>query len=96
VPDAAGWLLRLDDEVTIEVGHRTWRESSPLGRPVVAVGGWQGEVFVADLYVITGPHRMRVTIDGPVASTAWNLVPLTGPSLVNQLRAPLMSRPDVC
>jgi CubicO group peptidase (beta-lactamase class C family) len=82
--------------VDIDIGHREWRESSPLGRPVVATGAWQGNIFVADLYVITGPHRLRLTIDGPVASATWNLVPLTGPNLLNQLRSPLMTRPDVC
>jgi hypothetical protein len=81
--------------IDIEIGHRAWRESSPLGRPVVAAGAWQHDIFVADLYVITGPHRLRLTIDGPVATATWNLVPLTGPSLLNQLRSPLMTRPDV-
>jgi hypothetical protein len=61
----------------------------------VATGGWQDDIFVADLYVITGPHRLRLTIDGPLASATWNLEPLTGPSLLNQLREPLMTRPDV-
>ncbi|MEV6848274.1 serine hydrolase domain-containing protein [Actinoplanes sp. NPDC051411] len=81
--------------VELGVGHHTWRESSPLGRPLVATGGWQGDVFVADLYIITGPHRLRLTIDGPLATATWNLIPLTGPNLLNQLRSPLMTRPDV-
>ena len=100
-PRPGGWSLRLenlpgaDAVIDIEIGHRAWRESSPLGRPVVAAGAWQHDIFVADLYVITGPHRLRLTIDGPVATATWNLVPLTGPSLLNQLRSPLMTRPDV-
>jgi CubicO group peptidase (beta-lactamase class C family) len=93
-PGVSGGLLS-GVSVEVEVGHRTWRESSPLGRPLVATGGWQGDIFVADLYVITGPHRLRLTIDGPLASATWNLIPLTGPNLLNQLRSPLMTRPDV-
>jgi CubicO group peptidase (beta-lactamase class C family) len=97
-PTAGGWRLRLLIEQTtldIEVGDGEWRESSPLGRPVVAAGGWQAGTFVADLYVITGPHRIRLVVDGSAVSATWNLVPLTGPSLLRQLRAPLMTRPDV-
>lgn len=96
-PTDDGWLLRLDSFLTVEVGHGEWLESSPLGRPVVAAGAWQGNTFVADLYVITGPHRVRLSVDADAsrATATWNLVPLTGPSLVLHLRSPLMTRPDV-
>jgi CubicO group peptidase (beta-lactamase class C family) len=77
---------------TVDVGHGSWRESTPLGRPVAAAGAWQGAAFVADLYVITSPS---LVVDGPRARVVWNLVPLTGPDLVRQLRSPLMTRPDV-
>jgi CubicO group peptidase (beta-lactamase class C family) len=91
-----GWLLRLGS-LTVEAGHGEWRESSPLGRPVVAAGAWQGDTFVADLYVITTPHRIRLVVDADsgTAVATWNLVPLTGPDLRLHLRSPLMTRPDV-
>jgi hypothetical protein len=79
----------------VDVGHGTWRESAPLGRPVVATGAWQGEAFVADLYVITSPSRVRLVVTAPQAAATWNIVPLTGPDLLRQLRSPLMTRPDV-
>jgi CubicO group peptidase (beta-lactamase class C family) len=44
-PVGGGWRVRFDTgetTLTVDVGHGTWRESAPLGRPVVAVGGWQG------------------------------------------------------
>jgi CubicO group peptidase (beta-lactamase class C family) len=97
-PSSGGWLVRFGARPTgfsVEVGHGTWRESAPLGRPVVATGGWQGEAFIADLYVITSPSRVRLVVDGPRAIATWNIVPLTGPDLVRQLRSPLMTRPDV-
>ncbi len=96
-PTDGGWLLRLGSLGDIEVGHGAWRESSPLGRPVVAAGGWQGDTFVAELYVITTPHRVRLVVDADAGTAAatWNTVPLTGPSLALHLRAPLMTRPDV-
>ncbi|BCY08622.1 serine hydrolase [Actinoplanes sp. L3-i22] len=96
-PSDGGWSARLGESVTIEIGHGDWRESAPLGRPVVAAGAWQGDTFVAELYVITTPHRVRLVVDA-VAGTAvatWNLVPLTGPILERHLRSPLMTRPDV-
>ncbi|MEW9527844.1 serine hydrolase domain-containing protein [Microbispora sp. NPDC049125] len=96
-PVEGGWLLRFGSFLNVEAGHGEWRESSPLGRPVVAAGAWLGETFVADLYVITTPHRVRLVVD-PDAGTAvatWNIVPLTGPSLDVHLRSPLMTRPDV-
>ncbi|MFI7030424.1 serine hydrolase domain-containing protein [Microbispora rosea] len=92
-----GWLLRFGSSLDIEVGHGAWRESSPLGRPVVAAGAWQGDTFVAELYVITTPHRVRLVVDtgAGTAAATWNIVPLTGPDLELHLRSPLMTRPDV-
>ena len=92
-----GWLLRLGPFLNVEVGHGEWRESSPLGRPVVAAGAWQGNTFVAELYVITTPHRVRLSVDADAgtAMATWNIVPLTSPSLALHLRSPLMTRPDV-
>lgn len=100
-PAERGWLVRFTAspgvQVDIEVGHDDWRESEPLGRPVVAAGAWQGDVFVADLYVITTPHRLRTVVDTSTgaASVTWNVVPLTGPDLLRHLQSPLMTRPDV-
>ncbi|MFC7380676.1 serine hydrolase domain-containing protein [Sphaerisporangium rhizosphaerae] len=96
-PVHGGWLLRLGSLLDIAVGHGEWRESSPLGRPVVAAGAWQGTTFVADLYVITTPHRVRLMVDADTATAVatWNIVPLTTPSLASHLRSPLMTRPDV-
>jgi CubicO group peptidase (beta-lactamase class C family) len=97
-PVDGGWRLRLGsgpEPVTVEVGHGEWRESSPLGRPVVAAGAWPGDTFVADLIVITTPHRVRLVIDAGKALATWNTVPLTGPDLMLHLRSPLMTRPDV-
>ncbi|MFJ1654198.1 serine hydrolase domain-containing protein [Streptomyces sp. NPDC088337] len=92
-----GWLLRLGPYLNVEVGHGEWRECSPLGRPVVAAGAWQGSTFVAELYVITTPHRVRLSVDADAgtAVATWNVVPLTSPSLALHLRSPLMTRPDV-
>jgi hypothetical protein len=92
-----GWLLRLGSFLNVEVGHGEWRESSPLGRPVVAAGAWQGNTFAAELYVITTPHRVRLSVDADAgtATATWNIVPLTGPSLALHARSPLMTRPDV-
>ena len=96
-PVGGGWLLRLGESLDIAAGHGDWRESSPLGRPVVAAGAWQGNTFVADLYVITTPHRVRLVVDADAgtATATWSTVPLTSPSLALHLRAPLMTRPDV-
>ncbi|MCO8275836.1 beta-lactamase family protein [Actinoplanes sp. TRM 88003] len=90
-----GWRLQLGSAISLEVGYGEWRESSPLGRPVVAAGAWQGDTFVADLYVITSPHRVRLVVDGDTATTTWNTEPLTRPDLELHLRSPLMTRPDV-
>ena len=96
-PADGGWLLRFGALLTVEAGHGDWRESSPLGRPVVAAGAWQGDTFVADLYVITSPHRVRLVVDARTgtAVATWNTVPLTKPDLTVHLRSPLMTRPDV-
>ena len=96
-PVDGGWRLRLGESITVAVGHGDWRECSPLGRPVVAAGAWQGDTFVADLYLVTTPHRVRLVIDAGAgtAVATWNIVPLTGPVLERLLRSPLMTRPDV-
>ena len=96
-PTDGGWLVRFESLLDVEVGHGSWRESSPLGRPVVVAGAWQGGTFVADLYVVTTPHRVRLVLDAEAktASATWSTVPLTGPSLELHLRSPLMTRPDV-
>jgi hypothetical protein len=96
-PIDGGWLLYLGLSLTLEVGHATWRESSPLGRPVIATGAWQNNTFIADLYVITTPHRVRLVLDTTTgkATARWNVVPLTTPNLTLHLQAPLTTRPDV-
>ncbi|MDT0347694.1 serine hydrolase domain-containing protein [Streptomyces litchfieldiae] len=96
-PTDGGWLVRFESLLDIEVGHGEWRESSPLGRPVAAAGAWQGSMFVADLYVITTPHRVRLVVDADAgtAVATWSTVPLTGPRLELHVRSPLMTRPDV-
>lgn len=97
-PVDGGWQVRIDTGdtvVNVDVGASEWRESAPLGRPVVAAGAWQGAAFVADIYVITSPSRVRLVIAAPRAVATWNIVPLTGPDLLRQLRSPLMTRPDV-
>ncbi|MEU6431961.1 serine hydrolase domain-containing protein [Microbispora sp. NPDC046973] len=96
-PVDGGWLLRLGSSLDVEAGHGEWWESSPLGRPLVAAGAWQGDTFVADLYVITTPHRVRLVVDADAgtAVATWNIAPLTGPDLALHLRSPLMTRPDV-
>lgn len=62
-PVDGGWLLRLGSSLEVAAGHGAWQESAPRGRPVVAAGAWQGNTFVADLYLITTPHRVRLAID---------------------------------
>ncbi|MBS2966068.1 beta-lactamase family protein [Actinocrinis puniceicyclus] len=96
-PAVGGWLIKFGSIFEVEAGHGDWRESSPLGRPVVAAGAWQGSTFVADLYVITTPHRVRLVVDveAGAATATWSTLPLTGPSLELHVRSPLMTRPDV-
>jgi CubicO group peptidase (beta-lactamase class C family) len=96
-PVDGGWHLRLGPSLKLAVGHSEWRESSPLGRPVVAAGAWQGDTFVVDLYVITTPHRVRLVLDAGAgtAMATWSTVPLTTPDLELHLQSPLMTRPDV-
>ena len=96
-PTDGGWLIRFESLLDIEVGHGEWRESAPLGRPVFAAGAWQGSTYVADLYVITTPHRVRLAVDADAgtATATWSTLPLTGPSLELHVRSPLMTRPDV-
>jgi CubicO group peptidase (beta-lactamase class C family) len=96
-PAAGGWQVRFGSLFGVEVGHGAWRECAPLGRPVVSAGGWQDGSFVADLRVITTPHRVRLTVDAAAgtATAVWSMVPLTGPRMELHVRAPLMTRPDV-
>ncbi|HZX05858.1 serine hydrolase [Kribbella sp.] len=96
-PRPRGWSLRITTEgaaLDIAVGNGQWQESAPLGRPVVAVGGWDGDVFLADLFVITSPSRVRIAVDKSRATASWNIVPLVGPNLLHQLRSGLITRPD--
>ena len=96
-PTDRGWLIQIGSVLEIEVGRGEWRESSPLGRPVCASGAWLDTMFVADLYIITTPHRVRLAVDANAgtAVATWSTVPLTSPDLVLHLRSPLMTRPDV-
>jgi len=98
-PVHGGWRLRLGSaiDIDIEAGYGEWRESSPLGRPVVAAGAWHGNTYIADLCIITTPHRVRLVLDADAgtAVATWSTVPLTGPKLELHLRSPLMTRPDV-
>lgn len=96
-PTTGGWLVALGPILEVEVGFGQWLESSPLGRPVVAAGAWQGDTFVADLFVITSAHRVQLVVhaEAGIAKATWSTVPLTGPSLTLQLQAPLNTRPDV-
>jgi hypothetical protein len=94
-PTDGGWRLHFEAFGNVEVGCGEWRESAPLGRPVVASGAWQNDTFVAELFVITTPHRVRLVVDGDTATATWSTVPLTKPDLPLHLRAPLMTRPDV-
>ncbi|MET7277213.1 serine hydrolase domain-containing protein [Kribbella sp. NPDC005582] len=92
-----GWQLRFGSWPSIEAGHGEWRESAPLGRSVVASAAWQDDTFIADLQIISTPHRVRLELDAAAgtAVATWNGVPLTGPKLELHLTAPLMTRPDV-
>ena len=70
-------------------GERTAR---PPGRRVRRLAG---RPFVADLCVITTPHRVRLVVDAGAgtAVATWSTVPLTSPDLALHLRSPLMTRP---
>lgn len=96
-PSDGGWVVRIGALLDIEVGHGRWQESAPLGRPVCASGAWQGNTFVADMFVITSPHHVRLTVDADArtALATWTTVPLTSSDLMLHLRSPLMTRPDV-
>jgi hypothetical protein len=96
-PADGGWRVRVDTGETVfnvDAGQGTWRESAPLSRPVVAAGAWQDAALVAGIYAITSPSRVGLAA-APRAEATWNIVPLTGPDLLRQLRSPLMTRPDV-
>lgn len=95
-PADGGWSLRLGPSLRVDVGHGEWRESAPLGRPVVASGAWHGDTFVADVRVVTTPHRVRVGVDAAAgtATATWSTVPLPSPVLERHLRSPLSTRPE--
>ncbi|WP_232661255.1 hypothetical protein [Pseudonocardia sp. TRM90224] len=92
-----GWLLGLGPGLDIEASHGGWRESSPLGRPVVTAGAWQGSTFAAELHVITTPHRVRLVVDADAgtAVATWSTVPPSSPNLELHLTSPLMTQPDL-
>ncbi|MGE6738551.1 serine hydrolase domain-containing protein, partial [Streptomyces sp. NPDC059900] len=96
-PARGGWRVQFGSILQVEAGYRGWRESAPLGRPIVATGAWQGDTFTADLCLITTPHRVRLTLDAGTgtATATWSTPPLTGPSLQLHAQSPLMTRPDV-
>ncbi|MER5945788.1 serine hydrolase domain-containing protein [Streptomyces sp. NPDC001904] len=96
-PINGGWRVQFASIFDVEVGHGEWRECAPLGRPIVASGSWQGDTYVASLYVITTPHQVRLTVDANAgtATATWSTPPLTGPNLELHVRSPLMTRPDV-
>ncbi|QAY75009.1 class C beta-lactamase-related serine hydrolase [Agromyces protaetiae] len=91
-----GWLARFESLVDVEIGCTEWRENPPLGRALCARGAWWGSTFVADIIVITGPHRVRLEIesDTGIAAARWVTVPLTTADLALHLRSPLMTRPE--
>ncbi|WP_187279823.1 serine hydrolase domain-containing protein [Quadrisphaera setariae] len=92
-----GWRVQLGRSISLLVGHGTWRESSPRGRPVVAAGAWQHRTWVADLFVISSPHRVRLVVDEVLgtATAVWSTVPLTSADLQAHLTSPLMTRSGV-
>lgn len=96
-PLPGGWRLTLGPTIELAVGFGEWHESSPLGRPLLATGAWRGDMFVAELYPITTPHRVQLMLDAErrTAVATWSTVPLTSASLELHLRAPLMTQPDV-
>ncbi|SEG83817.1 hypothetical protein SAMN05444920_105262 [Nonomuraea solani] len=50
---------------------------------MVAAGAWQDNTFVAGLYVVTSPHRVRLVLDAGTgtAVATWSTVPLTSSRL---------------
>lgn len=92
---AHGWIIRLGLDIEIAVGFDSWRESRPLGRPVVSSGAWQRDTFVADLHLVTSPHRVRLTVRKSTAHLVWVTVSLTTSDLTLHLKSPLMTRPDM-
>lgn len=68
----------------------TARSARPRG-----AGARQGAAFVADLYIINTPSRLRLTVAAGRVEATWNVVPLVGSDLLRQLRSPLMTRLDV-
>lgn len=89
------WTIRLGPDLEIAVGFGSWRESRPLGRPVVSSGAWQSDTFVAELHLVTSPHRVRLTVHENRAHLVWVTVPLTTADLILHLTSPLMTRPDM-
>lgn len=96
-PVERGWRIRFGTVLDFEVGCGRWVESAPLGRLLCASGAWLQGAFVADLYVINGPHHLRLILDAGAgtATLNWSTVPLTSSDLLLHLRAPLVTRPDV-
>lgn len=90
-----GWTLRLGPDLEIKVGFGSWQESRPLGRPVVSSGAWQHGTFVAELHLVTSPHRVRLTVNETTAHLTWVTMPLTTSDLILHLKSPLMTRPDM-
>lgn len=90
-----GWAVRVGADLEIMVGFRAWTESCPLGRPVVSCGAWQNDVFVAELHLVTSPHRVQLTVHENTAHLVWVTEPLTTTDLTLHLTSPLMTRPDV-
>ncbi|WP_323742200.1 serine hydrolase domain-containing protein [Microbacterium sp. UFMG61] len=90
-----GWLVHVGTWFAAPIGYETWAESSPLGRPVIANGAWQGDTFVAELHLVSTPHRVRLRIHEGTAELTWATVPLTSADLILHLTSPLMTRPDV-
>lgn len=90
-----GWLVHVGQLFVASIGYEGWAASSPLGRPVIANGAWQGDIFVAELHLVSTPHRVRLTMHGGTAELTWVTVPLTSDDLLLHLTSPLMTRPDV-
>ncbi len=72
-PVDGGWQLRIGSWPPVEAGHGEWRESAPLGRPIVATAAWQDDTFVAELQIITTPHRVRLVLDAKTGAGGRHL-----------------------